>query len=87
MLLNSANDHDTREKILISMLGMSNACKKELNENLKLIEILKNLDNEYKSLISGESKTGDEDDGYYKKIEEIITQLIKAFGSDRKTEL
>ncbi len=90
LLLSAASDHDTREKILISMLGSARACRTELAKNIKLIGILTNLENEYKSLIISESKNDNKDDdadGYYEKIEDLIAQLLKLANSNQKNEL
>jgi hypothetical protein len=87
-LLRAANDHDTREKVLISMLGMLSNCGKELIDNKSLVGLLNELSVEYKSLISNEAAAEVvEDDGYYKKIDGFIAQILSSVDLNRKQEL
>ena len=85
LVLKSAGDHDTREKIIISLLSLVENCKKEFFENESLIQVLSSMYNEYNALVNLEKDL--EDDNYFKNIINYIGQVLRLIDTNKKQEL
>lgn len=76
-LLKSASDHDTREKILISMSSLLDNCRQAFTTSSSLRETLMSLQSEYDS-------TGNDDDLYFAQIKHRVDDILKLVDSNKE---
>jgi hypothetical protein len=79
MLLSHADDHDTREKILKSILTLMDKCTKNLLKNQhSLTSSLRKIKNEYANKMADvkTDTTADDDDSYFKDMLKVIDTIL-----------
>lgn len=72
ILLNKAEDHDTREKIINSIKTLANECSESFANNRNMITSLKKLRKEYVKLNESDA----EDDAYFTELIQSIDNVL-----------
>ena len=80
-IMENLYDHDSREKVLISMLNLIEECRISFSNN-NLIQILNNLKQEYTSLIlKGNGKYEEE---YFIEVLSLIEKILEKIKINNK---
>ena len=74
ILLENANEHDQREKILDSMTSMSEDCKLKWS-NSSILQLVTRLSEEYERLSNEESQEDGNDGNYFGKMSQKVASI------------